>query len=607
MSTLQIAPDLGLPLDAITQSIALLAVKRAGKSNAAAVMAEEMYHAGLPWVAIDPKGDWWGLRSDKDGTGPGLPIPIFGGLHGDMPLLPEAGRLIADLIVDENLTCILDVSEWNSEAQQMRFLTDLGKRLFQRHGRQPHPRHLFLEEADDFIPQTVRADQAPCVGAWTKLVKQGGQRGLGVTIISQRSAVVNKNALTQCDTLIAMRTTGPQDRKAISDWVSYHAVARELVDSLPGLDDGEAWVCSPHWLAKRGLPAIQKVRFRRRATFDSGATPTMERNARPPATLADIDLGALAGQMEEVTAKAAQDDPKALRRKVAELERRLATGAGVQQKVAALETEIEGLRAELAIALTKTAEQVPVPVLGPDAAAALERAVESLGSVAAVVGGHADSITAALGRTRPGSPQRPAPSPRQPAPRPAQPAARAPVAPPAPPEHTSAEPVGADPDFRLGKAHRAILRVLAQSPDGRERRPVAVLAGYSSKAGHFSNALGELRRAGLIEPGMPLRITDAGLEALGPDWEPLPTGVALIDYWMGQLGKAEREILRALLEVYPESLTRAEIAERAGYQPKAGHFGNSLGRLRSLELISGSGEMKAEDTLGEHAQSGARP
>src|SRR5580704_5264112 len=109
---LHVSPDLTLPLDAITQSVALLAVRRAGKSNGAAVMAEEMYHAGLPWVAVDPKGDWWGLRSSKDGTGPGLPIPIFGGLHGDVPLAPEAGKLIADLIVEANLTCVLDVSEF---------------------------------------------------------------------------------------------------------------------------------------------------------------------------------------------------------------------------------------------------------------------------------------------------------------------------------------------------------------------------------------------------------------------------------------------------------------------------------------------------------------
>ena len=46
--TLNVSPDLQLPADAVTQTFALLAVRRAGKSNAAAVMAEEMHDAGLP-------------------------------------------------------------------------------------------------------------------------------------------------------------------------------------------------------------------------------------------------------------------------------------------------------------------------------------------------------------------------------------------------------------------------------------------------------------------------------------------------------------------------------------------------------------------------------
>jgi hypothetical protein len=35
------------------------------------------------------------------------------------------------------------------------------------------------------------------------------------------------------------------------------------------------------------------------------------------------------------------------------------------------------------------------------------------------------------------------------------------------------------------------------------------------------------------------------MEVLG-SWEPLPTGPALIDYWLGRLGKAERLILETL-------------------------------------------------------------
>ena len=541
-----------------------------------------MYHAALPWVAIDPKGDWWGLRSSKDGTGPGLPVPIFGGLHGDMPLVPEAGKLIADLIYGDNLTCVLDVSEFASKAAQMRFLADLAERLFRLHGKQPQPRHVFLEEADDFIPQRVMRDQARCVGAWTKLVKQGGSRGLGITLISQRSAVVNKDALTQAETLIALRTTSPQDRKAILDWVSYHDVAREVVDSLPGLDDGEAWVCSPHWLARHGQPPIQKTRFRQRATYDSGATPTIE-GKRRPATLADIDLGDILSRMEAVTEKAAQDDPAALRRRVADLERKLKT-AGDAPTLAA---ENRDLRAQLDAALARPPERVEIPVLTPGDLAAAEQVITALRDV---TGSLEVSLSRAAQPPKAAAPAAPASRPAATAPRPAERPRQAPAA----------EGDAAD----LTKAQRAVLSVLAQFPDGRSKKQVAMLTRYSHTSGGFNGALAGLRSAGLIGRGEPMLITDAGLEALGGEWEPLPTGPDLIDYWLSYLSKAEGTVLRLLLDSWPAPMSKAAIAAAADYSPTSGGFNGALARLRSLQLITGGAEaMYPDETLAEHAGS----
>jgi uncharacterized protein len=578
---LAVGPDLRFPLDAITQSIALLAVRRAGKSNAAAVMAEEMHKAGLPWVAIDPKGDWWGLRSSADGTSPGLPVPIFGGLHGDMPLVPEAGKLIAELITEENLTCVLDVSEFASKAAQMRFLTDLGERLFRLHGKHPQPRHIFLEEADDVVPQRVMADMARCVGAWSKLVKQGGSRGLGITLISQRSAVVNKDCLTQTETMIALRTTSPQDRKAILDWVSYHDVAREIVDSLPGLDDGEAWVCSPHWLGKHGQPAIQRARFRQRATFDSGATPTL-RQRRKPATLSDIDLGAILGRMEAVTEKAAQDDPAALRRKIAALERQARTLADPAE-VTRLATENRELRAQLTEAQARPAERVEVSVLQPGDSAAIEQFVTGLRDTAA-------HLELALSRAA-------SPAPR--------PASRTPVAAPrprpvAPAPQPEGQPGPAESDgIALGKAHRAVLGVLAQFPEGRTKVQLALLSGYSVKSSGYGNTLSALRVAGFINRGNPIQITPEGIAAIGDDWEPLPAGEALVGHWMTQLGKAERTILRYLLESYPEPRSKDEVSAATGYSVTSSGFGNALSKLRTLELINREPGILANDTFAE--------
>lgn len=581
--TLDLAEGIAIPAEAAARAFAVLATRGAGKSNLGAVLAEQLFAAGVPWVVVDPKGDYWGLRSSADGSGPGLPVPIFGGLHGDMPLDERSGALLAELVVDRNLSCILDVSDFPSKAAQARFLTDFAERIFRLHGRKPTVRHLVLEEADEIVPQRVMANMARCVGAWSKLVKQGRQRGLGVTLISQRSAVVNKDALSQVDTLIPLRTTSPQDRKAILGWVDYHAVGRDLVDSLPGLGDGEGWVISPHLLG-----VIERVRFRRRRTFDSGATPTLGA-ASEPATLADIDVGALRSEMTAVIEEAEANDPKALRR-----------------RVAALEAELARVQRDRPVA---TPERVEVPVPDPVTVQALAAAEETIADLRSVLAGQADTLTAAASvsrqaaeHTRPGRPARPLPerAPRSHQPPPASPLQTQRPRPPAEPPPRPATPAPAGPGA-LPKAQRSILTVLAQHPAGRTKRQLAMQAGYSAGGGGFNNALSALRTAGLIDPakGDPIRATDAGVDALGGDWEPLPVGRALLDHWLAQVGKAERLVLEALAEVWPAALTKEQLADATGYAANGGGFNNALSRLRTLQLIDGRGELTLDATLGE--------
>jgi len=55
---LHVAPTLSLPPDTVTEIFGILAVRGAGKSNTAAVMAEAMFHAKLPFVVVDPVRAW---------------------------------------------------------------------------------------------------------------------------------------------------------------------------------------------------------------------------------------------------------------------------------------------------------------------------------------------------------------------------------------------------------------------------------------------------------------------------------------------------------------------------------------------------------------------
>jgi hypothetical protein len=151
--------------------------------------------------------------------------------------------------------------------------------------------------------------------------------------------------------------------------------------------------------------------------------------------------------------------------------------------------------------------------------------------------------------------------------------------------------------IKLAAGERRILTALAQHPQGRSKVQVAVLTGYVATGGGFNNYLGALRSRGLIEgDGDRLTISEAGIEVLG-SWEPLPAGAALIGYWRSRLGKAERLILEALTQVYPAGLNKEEVAGRAGYEAGGGGFNNALGRLRTLELVEGRGELRASSNL----------
>src|SRR5262245_24595146 len=108
--TLALAPDLKLPVELVTESVAILARKRMGKSNTAKVLVEQLFKASQQVVVVDPKGDWWGLRSSRDGKGPALPIAVLGGEDGDAPLEATGGELVARLVVEQRVSVVLDLS-----------------------------------------------------------------------------------------------------------------------------------------------------------------------------------------------------------------------------------------------------------------------------------------------------------------------------------------------------------------------------------------------------------------------------------------------------------------------------------------------------------------
>ncbi len=97
-----------------------------------------------------------------------------------------------------------------------------------------------------------------------------------------------------------------------------------------------------------------------------------------------------------------------------------------------------------------------------------------------------------------------------------------------------------------------------------------------------------------------LQITQEGMAALG-DFDPLPEGRELLAYWLQDLGNSgAARMLAVLADCYPDSLCADDLGSRAGVDANGGSFGTYLGRLRSLELVSGSrGELRLSEELAE--------
>jgi len=129
---LVLARGLRLPIEATTAAAAAIVGQRgSGKTSTAVVAVEQAIAAGAHVAIWDPTGAWYGFRSNAGGDGPGLPVVILGGHHGDAPLEEGAGELVVDLIVDESYNVVLDL-ELLSKGAQARLGAEFFEALYRR-------------------------------------------------------------------------------------------------------------------------------------------------------------------------------------------------------------------------------------------------------------------------------------------------------------------------------------------------------------------------------------------------------------------------------------------------------------------------------------------
>jgi hypothetical protein len=600
LKELQLSRDLALPLDAVTQKLAWLGRTGSGKTYGASKLAEEMIAADAQVVILDAVGVWYGLRLAADGKGKGIEIPVFGGLHGDVPLEPTGGALMANLVVDRGISVVIDVSQFETDAAKARFAHEWGDRFFFRKKAAPSAVHVFIEECQEFVPQNPQKGEERMLHAFQRIEKLGRNFGIGVSLISQRPQEVNKKALNQTECLFVFQMTGTQERKAIEAWIADKDLDEDVGDMLPHLEIGQAHVWSPQW-----LKVSKSVRIAKKHTFNASSTPTVGGRAAAH-QLAPIDLDRIRQDMAATIERAKAEDPRELQKTVRELRAQL-----VKKEQVLAEVDVRTKRIEAGLDRVKPPRVVEKPILKEahvkrlEAAAAqavkaaerwvedsrehyqtalnrqaevLKKADEILAALAAARsgGGHVESAAPGAGRKSEGVERTVAPPGRD---RPAH------SSHPAPPRALRVNEV----DGSIPPARQRILDALAWLESvgipSADRTQLAMLSDQSPTSSSYQLHLSGLRGQGLIDSGPRGLTLTADGRARAAEPEATPTTASLQAAIMRKLPPARARILAALIRVYPEGLARDALADLAGQSATSSSYQLHLSALRALGII----------------------
>lgn len=255
------------PQTLVGRSIAVLGITGSGKTNTAAVLIEELLSSGLPLTIVDIEGEYWGLKERFE-------VLVAGrSEHAELEVGPSNAGKLAEISVKRGISVILDLSDFTQD-EAYEFLVQYFSSLWATCSLVKQPYQVVLEEAHEFIPQGAGT---PLKQILTRIALRGRKRGLGIILISQRSAKVEKDVLTQTSLLFLHKVIHPIDLKVYKDLIPLPST--EVEEMVRKLQLGEAIVMYNH--------QVNIIHIRLRRTFHAGSTPTHAPIAQP--TLRKLD------------------------------------------------------------------------------------------------------------------------------------------------------------------------------------------------------------------------------------------------------------------------------------------------------------------------------
>lgn len=328
--------------DLLCKFVVCLGVRGSGKSNTASVLCEEFLESKVSLSIIDIEGEYWGIKENYD-------ILIVGGAHADVELHPEHARILAKTVLEKGVSVILDLSDIKKEDCDV-FLLNYFEELWSVGHALRKPHMVILEEADEFIPQGINSDLKEIL---TKIARRGRKWGLGAVIISQRSAKIEKNVITQAEVFFLHKVTFPTDFEVYGDLLNM--TRKQVSEAITTVTSGEVFY--------KVADMIEKRKIRMQHTYHAGSTPTLDAIAKVP------DLKKLSEDLltafRSITVKSTKEE-SVMDRLEKELEQKKAESLELQKRINNLEQQVEiasRLKVEVVLPTQQIIEQAVIKQL----------------------------------------------------------------------------------------------------------------------------------------------------------------------------------------------------------------------------------------------------
>lgn len=552
--------DIGVDTQKFLDGKLLLQANTGGGKSWATRRIVEQFAGIVPQIILDPEGEFFTLRQK-------FPDFILIGKGQPITADPKSAGLLAHKLIEERVSCIIDLLEMPSMQRDL-FVKNFVQAMINA------PRHLWLptlltiDEAQIFAPENGQSETA-------SVLKDAGfrfrKRHYGMILATPRISELSKSVASTCKNKLIGQASLDNDMKRSAAELGF--TTKEEIATLRDLDPGEFYAYGPAF-SKR----VIRLKIGKTLT-QHGDSASVNARVATPSPKVQKALEALAN-----VPQAAADEAKSIAELTAENRRLRATSArpaidqdaikkAVERAVAARDKEWDGKVAQERAGWQRQTKGYV------DALKDIERALKRAGMSAEII-----------------YPAKAMPLPKDFMLKPGAIINTPPqfdMINAAAKNLTDAAAANSDA-AAMGKGERAVLIACVQQ-EGCTREHLTVLTGYTRSS--RNTYIQRLQARGYLRAeGNKVVATAEGADALGSDYQPLPTGIELQEQLMRMLPEGEKRILRALIDAHPDAIERESLSEATGYTRSSRN--TYIQRLSARELVvTESGMVRASDKL----------